>query len=186
MARSKIPRDPVFDHSRKCYRVPLACGRTALVDAADLPKIAGLLWSVEHRVATQQPRVVAKPCRSRPETNRLSHLVLDAPTTERVIHRNDDPFDCRRSNLLRGGRAEMNQHQRKRRGTASQYKGVSWDSTRERWMAMIHLSHSSKRFLGRYADERRAAEAYDNAATRHFGEFARLNLQTDTITQETA
>jgi len=61
------------------------------------------------------------------------------------------------------------------RECTSKFKGVSWDSSKEKWVAQINKS-GMHRQIGRFRDEIAAAEAYDEAARELFGEFARLNF----------
>ena len=62
----------------------------------------------------------------------------------------------------------------KRAFTSSIYKGVCFEKRRNLWMARINVNSKSV-FLGYFTSEREAAEAYNTAATEHFGEFAKLN-----------
>lgn len=57
---------------------------------------------------------------------------------------------------------------------ASQYKGVSWEPSRNKWRAGIHLD-GKRKHLGRYETEIEAAEAYNKAAVEYYGEFCLLN-----------
>lgn len=66
-----------------------------------------------------------------------------------------------------------NQSVQKRHKT-SIYKGVCWDSNREKWMASIKISRKFK-YLGRFSSEDEAAKAYNRAAIEIFGEFANIN-----------
>jgi AP2-like factor (euAP2 lineage) len=63
---------------------------------------------------------------------------------------------------------------RPRKNSTSQYKGVYWSSYHQKWAAHIHVS-GRKVYIGRYATQREAALAYNDAAEEHFGEYARLN-----------
>lgn len=58
---------------------------------------------------------------------------------------------------------------------SSQYRGVSWDARRGRWIAQI-APRGQHRLLGRFATEEEAALAYNAAAAEAFGERARLNI----------
>jgi hypothetical protein len=61
--------------------------------------------------------------------------------------------------------------------TSSIYKGVTWVAKRNRWMAQIKRTDGTHICLGYFRpdDEISAALAYDEAATKYFGEFARTN-----------
>jgi|SRR5271157_1716256 len=50
---------------------------------------------------------------------------------------------------------------------------VCW--TRYGWQARIAVSRTKRLFLGYFTSEINAAKTYNDAATRHFGEFALLN-----------
>lgn len=56
----------------------------------------------------------------------------------------------------------------------SKYKGVFWDKTRNKWLAMAKLNQVGYN-LGRFIDEKEAAVAYNNFAKNNYGEFATLN-----------
>jgi len=61
------------------------------------------------------------------------------------------------------------------RRKASGFKGVYRDRRTGRWAAKVRANY--KQFhLGVFDNEKDAARAYDAAAIRHFGEFARLNF----------
>jgi hypothetical protein len=67
----------------------------------------------------------------------------------------------------------MNSH-KQRRVTTSTFKGVWWDEQRKKWSAYI-MKDQKKLHLGRFIREIEAALAYNIAAIRLFGKFARLN-----------
>lgn len=56
----------------------------------------------------------------------------------------------------------------------SKYKGIYWDKENDKWRASICVNGKIKR-LGRFVDEKEAALAYNGAAKKHHGEFAKLN-----------
>jgi len=58
---------------------------------------------------------------------------------------------------------------------SSRYKGVSFMRGARKWRAYIMLNYRQTH-LGCFEDEQDAARAYDAAAVKYFGEFARLNF----------
>jgi hypothetical protein len=69
----------------------------------------------------------------------------------------------------------QNSHNRNgRRNTSSVYKGVCLIKTTSRWRASIRINKEFKH-IGVYNTQEEAALAYNQIASLHFGEFARLN-----------
>jgi hypothetical protein len=63
---------------------------------------------------------------------------------------------------------------KKRKGTTSIYKGVSYQTDRNKWVAYIDIP--GKRIVcGRYSTQNDAAQAYNNAALIYLGKNAKLN-----------
>lgn len=60
-------------------------------------------------------------------------------------------------------------------GGSPQYKGVTWHKQRRKWQAIIQIAGKS-RYLGVFASEEKAAEAYDMATVEAFGTGVYLNL----------
>jgi hypothetical protein len=58
--------------------------------------------------------------------------------------------------------------------SSSQYKGVIYDKTRQKWAAYIGVKYRSIN-IGRFENEEDAAIAYNVAAQFFFGEYANLN-----------
>jgi hypothetical protein len=97
-----------------------------------------------------------------------------------IGHRNDDPLDCRRANLVLRSLTETAANKRKQatfrgRPCTSRFKGVFLDKRRGTWVAKIKKDRVS-RGLGSFDTEIAAAMAYDEAARELFGEHARPNF----------
>ena len=90
-----------------------------------------------------------------------------------VYHRDRDKDNNRRDNFRLASRTQNNGNTPNRGGT-SKYKGVSFRASRNYWVAWIQHGGKNK-YLGRFHDEKKAAEAYNEAAKELFGEFALLN-----------
>jgi len=101
---------------------------------------------------------------------------VDIPPGHQIDHINHDTSDNRMENL-RVVTVSQNQHNQKirRRGT-SRYKGVYWREDRGKWVA--HITYRKKVLhLGLFDNQRDAARAYDEGATKLFGEFAHTNQE---------
>lgn len=86
-------------------------------------------------------------------------------------HKNRQTLDNRRSNLRTANPAQ-NAHNAKGTGGASGYKGVNKNGNR--WRAQIRINGKTTH-LGNFKSQRQAAKAYDEAAKKHFGEYAWTN-----------
>jgi hypothetical protein len=103
----------------------------------------------------------------------LHRLIMGAPKGVEVDHINGEGRDNRRSNLRLCTHAENGRNSVSRTGK-SQYKGVYFDSRRGRWIARIRKDRKYH-WLGSFHNEEDAARAYNLAAPKLHGEFARPN-----------
>lgn len=96
--------------------------------------------------------------------------------TETIDHINGNRSDNRLCNLREATFQENSWNGSSRKGS-SVYLGVSRNAGRGKaWQASIMIDGKSKH-LGNFNTEIEAARAYDVAASKHFGEFARQNLE---------
>ncbi len=105
----------------------------------------------------------------------LHREIMNFPKNKLVDHKNGDTLDNRRSNLRLATHIQNMQNRRKRKNTTSKYVGLWRDKRTNRWAARITFNKKPI-FLGRFDSEIAAAKAYDRAAKKYFGEFARLNF----------
>lgn len=107
----------------------------------------------------------------------LHRLIIGAGSGDLVDHINRNPLDNRTANLRLATRSQNAANRgadRRRNGTTSRHKGVSFNKARGKWCAYIHVDGKT-RSLGRFEAEDDAARAYNKAAVEAWGEFARLN-----------
>lgn len=105
----------------------------------------------------------------------LHRELMGAKDNQVVDHINGDKFDNRKSNLRLCTRLQnsYNRKPTKKSGT----KGIHYERNRtghKKWKAYISCN-GVKRSLGYYPNKIEAIEAYNEAALRLHGEFARLN-----------
>lgn len=90
-------------------------------------------------------------------------------------HIDGNGLNNQRSNLREATSAQQKQNRRKSAGKSSQFKGVSWSTTKGYWVA--HITGANRpRHIGVFTDEIEAARAYDMEARKAFGAFARTNF----------
>jgi hypothetical protein len=100
---------------------------------------------------------------------------MQAPDGIEVDHENRNGLDCRRTNLRLATHRQNIMNTGLRPANTSGYKGVSWDKENQKWRASIRAYGRSYN-LGRFSTKEEAARAYNEAASRLHGSFARLNL----------
>ena len=176
-----IPRDTY--HTRevpqcgtdKTRQIPLSKGFFALIDSADFEKVSSRKWCAMERRKSGEYQAITKIDGHKVLMHRY---ILDITDARQIDHRNHDALDNRRSNLRICTPGENSHNSRKRspHKASSQFKGVYWHKTKQRWRACIVVNYA-KIGLGEYRNELDAARAYDSAALKHFGEFAHTNFR---------
>jgi len=111
------------------------------------------------------------------KTISIARAIINVPEGMQPDHKNGIPWDNRKCNLRAATINQNQQNQGKRRGGTSQFKGVYWSIYHKSWRAQIRVDRR-KIHLGTFKTESLAALAYNEAASFHFGEFARLNIVT--------
>lgn len=159
--------------------IQLSNGGVSLVDDDDFDFVNRHRW---HR-KDSHGNSYAKGCVNGASTY-IHRLLISAQPGQEVDHRNGNGLDNRRSNL-RIASVSQNHTNTNARGLSG-LKGVykTWRINRDgkkqwasRWSAKIGVN-GEHIFLGTHATKEEAALAYDAAALKFYGEFARTNFAT--------
>ena len=151
-------------------KLKLKCGRESLISEESFEKVSEFIWSYNNGYAY---RDVVNIDGSRTRLY-LHREIADAPSGLVVDHINGDPLDNRLENLRVCTTSDNLRNRAKpKHAKLSVFKGV-----RPRcgnFEASIGRTFGDHEYLGVYRTELDAAIAYNLAATRKYGEFARLN-----------
>lgn len=155
--------------------IPLTRGKVALVDDEDAPTVLALRWFA---LPTNHPDVwYAGRNERRPDGKmRLVYLhtfLLHSGDGLTVDHRNGDGLDNQRQNLRECRHGQNMRNRRRHRNNTSGFKGVVRQG--RGWGAKI-MCERRDYWLGSFGTAEEAARAYDEAARRLHGEFARTNF----------
>ena len=153
-------------------RIPLTRGLFALVDDADFEWLNQWKWHAQKY--SRKCYAVRHDPADHAKVIIMHRLIMDAPDGLQVDHINHDGVDNRRSNLRLCTRSQNAMNERPQRNRSSRFRGVSLFKRNGKWRARIRVS-GELLWLGNWELEKDAARAYNEAAKKHFGEFAFLN-----------
>lgn len=153
-------------------RIELTKGKHALVDDEDYELLTRWKWYAHNPAdglwyALRNSRVCEGPPR---RTIRMHSVVLGRPW---VDHVDGNGLNNQRTNLRACSHAQ-NQANSRGRGSTSKYRGVYWHKKGRKWQACITVKNKTLH-LAWCDEEKEAARAYNEAALRYFGGFARVN-----------
>ena len=146
--------------------IHLTNGDIALCSPDKFEKLSGFVWfPLKARNTTYAGR---SECGI---TIRMHH---DIAGKTRIDHVNGNGLDNRIENLRPASASQNAMNSRKLSKAYSSFKGVSYHKRDNRWVGKIQVNGTAIH-LGNFKEEKDAAIAYNNAATKYFGEFSRIN-----------
>lgn len=152
--------------------IDLSSGIKVLVDDDDYERISSIHWH-----ETGRGYICRFVGSSRHGVRRKIYLhreIIQAPVGVDVDHINGNRLDNRKDNLRLATRSQNLMNRDGKPGHTSKYKGVNYCKITKQWAAKITVSGEII-WLGRFGTEDAAARAYNAAASKFHGHFARLN-----------
>jgi hypothetical protein len=171
---------PLLAYRRYCYgytyrRIWLGDGQFAILDQKDYYRLSKFKWYIKGSFGKFYAARNYKYDSRQTKTVSMHREIMSAPAGLLVDHKNRDGLDNRRANLRLATYSQNNCNKLKRENTSSQFAGVCFNKRGKRWGASIG-NKGERIFLGYFDSEIDAAKAYDIAAKKYHGEFARLNF----------
>lgn len=168
---------PLFSLQSETKEIPLTQGQVAIVDAADYEWLMQWKWYALRR---HDGRTYYAGREARLEDGsvvglRMHRVILGIkdPRLE-VDHVDGNGLNNERANLRVASHSQNVLNKHIYRNNSSGYKGVSLRSGGSSWRAYINVN-GKRRYLGNYSTPAEAAEAYNRAALKYHGEYAKLN-----------
>lgn len=136
----------------------------AVIDSEDYYKVKNLRLSIDGRRSSVYCNSVKK---------KLHQIILKKRKGYNIDHIDGDILNNRKSNLRYCSQAQNSRNSAIPKNNISGYKGVM--RRKNRWCSRIKYNYKGIH-LGMYDSKIEAAKAYNKAAIKYFGEFARLNI----------
>lgn len=159
--------------------IPLTQGKVTIVDDDDYEELSKFKWFAKNGFRKIEQfyavRRVHADNKYRQETVVMHRFILGAAPGVLVDHIDGNGLNNTRANLRLCNAAQNSYNKRSHVGRSG-FKGVFF--AKGRYLARITCKEVRIR-LGGHDTAERAARAYDAAAKRLFGEFARLNFPDD-------
>lgn len=145
--------------------IKLTQGKEAIVDDEDYEYLNKFKWYYHNR---------GYACTYINKKLKLMHRVIIKSKLD-IDHINLNGLDNRKENLRPANKRQNMANSKKMQNKTSKYKGVFKRKTRKTsWLATIKYNKKAI-YLGSFKEEKDAARAYNEAAIKYFGEFARIN-----------
>ena len=157
--------------------IQLTQGKVALVDDVDYEWLNQWKWHINSCKCNKKYAVRSYKDNGKLILVYMHREILHTPKGIDTDHINGDGLDNRKSNLRACTHMDNICHQKRTISPtkSSRFKGVYWHKGDKLWRAKITVNRKII-YLKESKDETKAALAYNEAATKYFGEFAILNV----------
>jgi len=137
---------------------------TFIIDEDDIPFVSSYWWSLDrHGYAKNSHTGI-----------RVHRIVMNAKDDDVIDHIDGNPLNNRKENLRICTQFDNQKNRGANKNNKSGYKGVCWNSEKKKWTTQL-FSNGRRVYCKHFDDKETAARAYNEAALKHHGEFAKLN-----------
>lgn len=151
-------------------QIPLTQGEFALVDDSDYEFLMQWKWQYhsagyarrDYQIDNKKYKVY------------MHRVIIGVENGLVTDHINGNKLDNRKENLRLCSQRQNSMNSHETKNSSSKFKGVSLFKRDSNWSSGITVN-GKKKHLGYFLSETDAAAAYNEAAIKYFGEFAKLN-----------
>lgn len=165
------------------FKLPLSRNEFSIIDECD-SDLAEYNWTaVPHHsgnfYATRHAMIPTEGQASKSVHIKMHRVILERKlgrslnSHELTDHKNGNTLDNRRANLRVADKYQNARNVKRPINNKHGHKGVSFHRKTKKWQAEIHVN-GKKKYLGLFETPEKAHDAYCEAATKYFGEFARF------------
>ena len=156
--------------------IELTQGKVALIDDEDWSLIKDYRWRADKKGRTYYAVAYVRGSGKKNYRQIYMHTLIMTPKDgEEVDHVDSNGCNNQKYNLRVCSGEQNKRNKQKQQGNyTSKFKGVYWFKRANKWRAQINVANKSIH-LGYFLEENDAAKAYNIAALRYFGKFAKIN-----------
>ncbi len=163
-----------FDSENDMKQIPLTQGKVALVDDDIYEYLMQWKWYAHFAKGKWYARRKGGKWLFQ-KTIRMHRVIMNVTDPKILVdHRNGDGLNNQSENLRICTYTQNSHNASKHADNTSGYKGVSWHKATGKFQAQIRVN-GEKLHLGLFSTAEEASDAYDEAAKKHHGEFAKTN-----------
>ncbi len=165
-------------------------GYDVQIDDEDWDKVKGYTWYVDMPYFIKKGRYKIQASYYFPDKTHktiiLSRVIMGVAFSDKdviVDHIDGNTLDNRKQNLRVCNNTQNCWNQKRPKNSKTGYKGVCYDKTCNKYRAYL-TKHRKRCNLGYYVSPEEAAKAYDKGALLCYGEYARLNFDAASYTEQ--